>query len=204
MTPPGGWCYRVTETGKRFSGHPSPESLRTALAQHCSLHNLPVPTDDMIQDSMCRELGPESVNWCVDSDSGQAQLAYLSAGAAPCRLSFMSVLNATRTIGSWLLKGRNRVEGAEAERRARICSSCPENRSIDGCSSCSMPALKSALELIIGGAATTVDGMLQGCCICGCSLRGLVWMPLETLHERMPASENDRLPSHCWKKRVPV
>lgn len=198
VSPPGGWSYRVAETGQRFRNHPTPESLRRALASHCKLHNLPLPTDAQIEDQLCKALGPAAADWCVDSESGEAQRAY--PGMAACTLTFTQVLSATRTLFSWLVKGRKRVEGAEAERRARICSTCTENQIVHGCTSCSMPALKEAVNQVVAGGTTTVDGALNGCCICGCSLKALVWLPLDLLQARMPAAENARLPAHCWKK----
>lgn len=177
------------------------DSLRKSLASHCHAHNLPVPNDDIIEDQICKQLAQDAVHWCVDAESGQAQEAYTQGGAA-CRMTFMQVLNGTRTIGSWLLKGRQRVEHVESERRARICATCPQNQEILGCSSCSMPSLRSAIEVIVGGARTSSDDSLHGCCVCGCSLKALIHIPLAVLQERMPASENKRLPDHCWKKRI--
>lgn len=198
-TPPGGWSYRITETGHTERKHPSPESLRKALAKHCALHNLPLPPDEQIQDYICKQLGEDAVHWCVDVESGEPQAAYRQGGA-PCRMHFSQVIGGTRTLISWLIRGRKRVEGAEAERRARICVTCPNNQIVHGCTGCSMPALKEVINSVVSGGSTTVDAALEGCCICGCALKALVWMPLDILHERMPASENERLPDHCWKK----
>jgi hypothetical protein len=208
VSPPGGWFYRVPETGKTFKGYPSPEGLRKALAAHCAVHNLPVPGDAQIQDFICKNLGEEAIHWCVDRESGEAQAAYLAGGVA-CRLTFSQVMAGTRTLLSWLISSVlklkwQRVEGAEAERRARICAPCPECQEVQGCSSCSMPALRQLIQSAVQGGTTTQDTYLtkRGCCKCGCASLPLIWMPLETLQKHMSEAVNTQLPTHCWKKRT--
>lgn len=196
--PPGGWCFRHQDG--HISKGPTPYALQQAMLKYCALHGLLMPTDAEIEDYMCRALGQEAIEWCVDTETGMAEHAYRHGGA-PCRLTFQQVLNATGTIGSWLMKGRHRVESVEAERRARICAGCIENQEIHGCTGCSMPALKTMINSIVGGGSTTVDGQLKGCCKCGCSLKALVWLPLEVLQSKMDDVINSQLPDHCWKKK---
>jgi hypothetical protein len=199
VTPPGGWGYEVKEPYKRFSGYTTRDGLRVDLGRYCSLHNLPIPNDDMIQEYICQRLGRDALDWCVD-EAGQQQHAYTGNGG--CRLTLSQVISATGTIAQWMAKGMKRVEGFEAERRATICSSCPENQEIKGCTGCAMPALKEMINRVVSGGSTTKDGALQGCCQCGCSLKALVWMPLEQLHSHLNESDNARLPDHCWKKKL--
>lgn len=196
MTPPGGWSYRVAETKKWFRGYTSIDALRTDLAKHCEVHHLPVPSTELIQEQVCQELGSGASDWCEDGKG--FPVMNLVGGCAS--LSFQSIKQGTATLAHAVLSGR-RVESAEAERRARICVECDQNREVTSCKGCTAAALNALVDTVRGGRQTSLDGQLFSCCICSCLLRAKIWLPLDILHAHMPEGQNEQLPTHCWKKK---
>lgn len=175
------------------------DALCEDLGKHCRVHSLPMPSREQIEEQICFELGGEASSWCLDEMGLPSQA---DAGAPDCGgLTLGSVKQATMTLLHVKITGR-RVEGAEAERRARLCSTCNQNRIITGCRGCAMPAINAVVEQIREGRRTSLDDSLHFCCVCGgCSLQGKVWVPLDILLAHTPASQMIRFEEkapHCW------
>lgn len=194
VTPPGGWQFRVPQTGKTFSGA-TYDALRVELGKHVRAHSLPMPSRDEIEDYICRQLGSAAKEYCTDDQTNMPV-----HNPDSCYLTFKQVLTGTRVLAAWVIQGRQRVDGVEAENRARICANCDQNRVIHGCKGCSMPALREAINSVVAGGRTTVDEQLNACCQCGCSLKAKVWLPLDLIHAHQSEDVNARLPAHCWMK----
>lgn len=197
-TPHNGWRYYVKETGTWLPGAGQGAvhylALAPQIAAHCRIHHLPIPERAEVEAQMCSNL-PSGV--CVDE---QDQPVYRIGD--PIRLTISNVYQGTRTILSWLIGGMQRVDHAEAERRAGICSACVENQPVEGCTGCSGGALRDLAAQFVAGGSTSYEDRLQGCRICGCGLKAIIWMPLEPLHQHTPADQNEALPAHCWKKKT--
>lgn len=195
--PPGGYRYHVKETGKWFRGA-TMDALREDLGKHCRMYALPLPSHEEIETQMCFELGAESHNWCSDELGLPAQA---DAGAPDCgQLTFASVKQGTMTLLHVLASGR-RAEGAEAERRARVCSTCHQNRDVSGCRGCTMPGITAIVDQIRSGRSTSLDDALRVCCMCGCTLSAKVWVPLDILLAHSPSGQMERIKSKapwCW------
>ena len=197
VRPPGKWRYRVAETGQTFVGSTMDELLRM-LGKHCSIHHLPMPTEEQIEDQICFELGADAKDWCMDSSGMAPTIPPHSPDCAG--LSLQSVKQATFTLVHSALRGSS-VTQEEAERRASICVDCTQNREVPGCKGCAGGALRSLVTSIARNRATSMDDRLFTCCICGCLNKAKLWIDLDIIKKHTPASQWERFRSkapNCW------
>jgi hypothetical protein len=116
-------------------------------------------------------------------------------------LGLADVIRFTRTMFSNAVGGFQRVDQAEADRRAEICANCPMNFQIGGCRSCYHSGAAAALiGSLTGDKVTPSDERLHSCKICGCFNKAQIWFPLEDLRDAIDPTLNSQLPSGCWKK----
>lgn len=86
---------------------------------------------------------------------------------------------------------------AEADRRGRICSNCPYNKSYNfGCSACQSET-ERLLQAVRANRRTQYDDQLQGCEGLGYHLPTAVWLENDQLG---PPSPDPRLPKNCWRR----
>lgn len=109
------------------------------------------------------------------------------------KLSVSDMKTFFETMAKWSGIKFATVDQDEADRRAAICSTCPKNVEIHGCSGCFR--LLSKIQSLIGNKRTKEDHMLQGCEVCACSLRAKVWLPIEAM---AGTRQDDQFPDHCW------
>lgn len=198
--PPGGYRFFVSATGtwvpdptvRRGSGHLAMGDLLGELRAHYKANRADAPPDlqALVEDQMCRNLPG---GWC--SEHGIPVHGAQGEGWA---MDFTRVKQGTETLLRWVISGGGYCDQPEAERRAAICAKCPQNTAIIGCSSCSMPSLNAVIESVRLGRHTSQDAVLQGCTVCGCSLRAKVWLPMGVLRSSTPGEQLSRFPSHCW------
>lgn len=184
--PPGGWRYRAPHTGQPFVGASLPDLLHQVRAHYKATgYKQPENLEQLVEENLCAAM-PD----------------YCTGNAQPVRPTLAhtlhTVLQGTKTLGSWLLGGRHYVEQAVANQRAQVCSSCPMNEEPEGCTSCNRKSLTEAVEKIVGKRSTPYDGQLQACRVCACHLRSKVHLPHAVLWRHMPAEQKERLPAHCW------
>lgn len=186
ITPPGGYTYTQEETNVTMNAN-SWEGLLDQVAKHRRSNNLPVPFNlsDIVAKQLC-ERQPEA---CVKREIKHNPNSKLDLNVA---------LRFTRTLMS---AGLKRVDQQEADRRAEICASCPDNIEPQGCTPCRASVIKRVINLTVGDRQTTYDSELKSCKYCGCFNKAQVWFPLESLQKTITDAENQALPEHCWKKR---
>lgn len=190
--PPGGFKYLCTETGTWITAA-SHHELIGSVRRHLSANVLPISAtlEQDVEHSLCATLPP---GICMHKDP-QIQLQETRVR----KLSIAEVVSATLSIGEFLLRGRERVSPEEANRRAKICTTCPFNQPAGDCTTCSHTSIREVVEKVVGGAQTDSDAALHSCYVCGCTLKAAVWMPLDILQRH--AGENLKtLPEWCWKK----
>lgn len=174
------WRYVQPETAGVFTGFSYWELLEK-VRKHRSAMGLDLAEgwEARFQDDLCRqnELVP-CAGRPVNSETRQLTLHDLRR--------FMN------SIANW---NGELVPREEAERRAKICVSCPKNQSVRGCWGCA-GLLKQVVGFLQGQKGTTMDPALESCGVCGCVLRAKVWMPLNT-------EDGLEYPSHCWQRPTP-
>lgn len=186
-TPHGGWRYRQRESGKLIEAT-SFQNLVAAVRQHRVANGYPIQMDieQEVEEGVCKEV-PEA---CHDKP----------ADLVPNRLTIANVVAFTMTLGESILKGNPRVDKAEADRRALLCSGCPANIRADGCGGCNSKRLDEVISKVTKAGTTEYDSKLESCKYCGCLNRAQVWFPLEILQNHIKPEVRDALPDHCWKK----
>lgn len=189
--PPGGWRYRVPETGFVINSW-SWNALVPKIEAHYKANALKAPAN----------LEQLVIDYACDT------YAKCEEGGVPNRvarnvfkaLHVNEVIRFTQTYWDALKRGE-KVTQDEANRRASICASCPFNQQPDGCTGCNSRTIKAIVSTISQAGRTPHDGQLQSCRFCGCFIQSLIWYPLDTLQKFTDAAENEELPDHCWKKR---
>jgi hypothetical protein len=191
MVPPGGFKFLVSETATTITAASFLELVH-AVKRHRSANGLHVTAtiESEVEHGLCETLPTGS---CMHADTMGSYESRVRT------LSLAEVVSATLSIGEFLLRGREKVSQEEADRRAKICSTCPFNLPAGACTTCSHNTLREAVVKIVGAAQTTSDSVLHTCYSCGCTLKAAVWMPLDILQRH--AGENLKtLPAWCWKK----
>ena len=188
---PGGWNYRVPETGIEIPAGSLPQ-LREFVRNHYAANAVKVPDnlDILITEYQCRN--------GADCSYDEVEIPK-PAGLKSLQIG--DVIRFSMSLIHGLTVGGGKVDQAEAIRRASICAGCQFNRKPLGCTGCNARVLKEAVRTLSQHGTTPLDDQLQSCEFCGCFIRSMVWFPIETLHRFTDATENENLPAHCWKKR---
>lgn len=191
MVIPGGWHYRVPETGIDIPAG-SLQQLRQFVIDHYNANSLRIPhdIDVLITDFQCRN----------GADCSYNEVELTKPGGRKS-LQIGDVIRFSMSLLHGLTVGGGKVDQAEANRRASICAGCRFNRQPLGCTGCNARVLKEAVKTFSQHGSTPYDEKVQSCEFCGCFIRSMVWFPIETLHRFTDATENENLPAHCWKKR---
>lgn len=188
---PGGWIYRVPETGiEVFAG--SWPQLHEFVRRHYIANAIQIPSnlDDLMLEYICKN----------GADCAYNEVE-LPKPAGRKSLQIGDVIRFSMSLVHGLTVGGGKVGQEEANRRASICSGCRFNRKPLGCTGCNARVLKEAVKTFSQHGSTPYDEQVQSCEFCGCFIRSMVWFPIETLHKFTDATENENLPAHCWKKR---
>lgn len=115
------------------------------------------------------------------------------------------VVRFMRTLWEATRSNAKPVSVEEQDRRAGICTSCPQRGRVSCMGWCG--AIARMLSDLIIGASSKRNAALskQSCMVCGCELSSMVKYPLEVLHA-VDAKINYKAgeyPEHCWKRVSP-
>lgn len=196
VTPPDGFSYRVPQDGTFIRAN-TREVWLARIRQHYTDNGYEIPAnlEEIVEDALCRRLSGE---WCV----GGTPHSFITT-----RFTIDDFLRGTKVVGSFALSDATVVAPEEAERRALICSRCPLNVPVPGCTSCLKMA--DVVATAKGARGTKYDHLLQACGICHCSNEAQVWYPAESLRasvtpEMIPKyAEIDQV-NECWKYQAVI
>ena len=188
--PPGGWRYKVPETGQLFRGV-SEYQLLCELEAHYRANQLKKPDglSDKIEAFVCEQ----EPDYCTDQHGQPVQ-----DGKRSIFHEIRNVLQGTATLLAWKVKGEPLVPATLADERAAVCASCPMNAEPQGCSSCNAKVLKDAVEAVVGSRQTSFHNQLKSCKVCSCALPAKVQLPISSILRFMPQTQLDLLPQPCW------
>lgn len=162
-----------------------------SIVKHRAANGYPPITEADAEDQLCKQLGP---NFCEQEQPG-------SFNFVNTRLKFRDIIEGAIAYAAFLLG--NTVSQEEANRRARICSSCYFRVQPQGCGAC----VKIG-QLITGNVAnkkTPHDRHLvnKACAICSCPSQSLVWFPMPMLEKPEVDSPEKQAsyPAFCWRKQ---
>lgn len=188
-TPPGGFRYVHAETGFESVAidiHTWMENIRA----HRKANQLPEITEAEAMDQLCKTIPPQ---WCEHEVAGRKWVN--------TRLRFSDIVNGAKAYLSLIASGFQTVSQDEADRRARICSSCYLRIIPQGCGSC--VKLGNLIVGDIAGKTTAYDNQLRNraCAACACPLSPLVHFPLAILEQTDNNALQEILPEFCWRKK---
>ena len=185
-TPGGGWRYFQKETNTTVTG-PHWGALLDNVRKHREANELPIDPglEREVEDFMCAEM-PDG---CREVESQPA--VSINIGTA---------FEFTKILAETFFRGNERVEQAEADRRAKICAHCPDNIEATGCRPCKALNIEKFVLKLTGNKSTRADAKLDSCRHCGCFNKVQVWFPLDILQKNQREVVRDALPSNCWKK----
>lgn len=131
----------------------------------------------------------------------QAKLGAVAGRVGVYRAAVRAFTGAV-TIADWLGSDGKAVPKEQAEARAQICLTCPQNQKGDLTSFFTKPVSdlirrqikeKDGMKL-----STTVDDKLGICGACGCPLTLVVHVPLKFKLEHLREPERNNLDKRCW------
>lgn len=145
------------------------------------------------QDQLCRILPP---GWCRYED-GAVQRSYVNV-----RLSRDDWFRGMKVLTDIVTTDEPLVDQAEAERRAAICSSCPANVPIEGCSAC--VGMLNVIAQVRGAVTTEAEPLLKACSICHCSNKAQVWVKADILRKGITPEQEGQFATipWCWKREA--
>lgn len=213
---PGGYRWFQPETGWRSPQFPSFDTLIRLVIEHRRANPFLAKQNrwKMTPEEVAEEMDAYNAKICVEH--GWLQYVTGDAGGSafpkqmlPPQLMSRNVSDGVaavkvgaRIISSWLGEGGKPVAHEEAERRAAICATCPQNDRGDWTRFFTQPAselirkqLGAAKDLSL---TTSKDAELQICAVCACPLKLKIHTPLPHILANTPAETRAKLPPHCW------
>ena len=187
--PPGGFWYVQRETSAKLSAA-SFDELANKVKIHRKSNNIPIGTNfnEEIENQICERM-PAGV--CTRDHQ---------PSTGKNRITLEAIVRGTATMADWFAHGREKVSREIASKRAAVCSSCHFNQPVSDCPSCSMSKIHAVVNAVVGNVSFDGEGHVHGCQLCSCSIRAMVWMPLDILQRNTPDDLNSQLPEWCWHK----
>lgn len=195
--PPGGWAWTDPETDVRIAtvAH---NDLVNKVSDYMDANNIPKLENwrEILDDEICRQNGIEDTHCGEPMKPPKIE--------TDRKLSPHDLVNFLRTVRQWAGKGFKFVPTEEAERRAAICSDCPKNVEVPGCTGCQ--GILAYVRDVLNRRAnhrgvepkiTSRDNKLKNCEVCGCVLEVKVHLPMDVATYAKPPGGR-AYPEHCW------
>ena len=188
--PPGGYCYRVPETGDELIAGDMAQLVIMTRAIYVR-NKITVPDDlsARVEHYICLHV---PASFCVGTYAeGDEQHRVVNAKA----VREASDLKVTRL--KW---GPEKFLAPLplAEQRAATCIKCKLNYE-KFCTTCN--GLKDYVVAAIGGRTTTLDSRLGVCSVCSCLLKAKIHVSVEALKALKPRSGDGEYPENCWMQK---
>lgn len=117
-------------------------------------------------------------------------------------LTLTDIVHGTSVMMSFKRNGSEIVPREEAERRARICLSCPWNQPFAKPCTGICQELLNLVRWVIDSQGTQYDKDLHSCGICGCFLQASIWLNLsdQCVGVTDGMKEQFKTVNNCWKQ----
>lgn len=194
LTPPGGWKYKQPETGAELKAE-NQDALITLVVDHRTYKGL-TPTDREsvrfdIERQICLPLGYHECKPDGPDDRWQPQ-----DGSKPV-LTMSGVLAFSRAALEFVKSGMKLVPFEEAQRRAKICEGCFQNRAMTGCACGNYHAIVAAAV----PESRKIES-LKVCWACGCDLKSKVNLEESVILASNKGRRDLNFPDFCWQKAI--
>lgn len=194
VTPPDKYTYRFPQDGFTAVAN-TLDGWFAAIDKHYKDNQYDQPGNwkEIAEDALCRRLSGE---WCI----GGTPHSFINT-----RFTMDDFLRGTKVLGSFALSSAEVVSPQVAEQRALICSRCPVNVPIPGCSACTTMA--DVVAAAKGARGTKYDHLLRACGVCHCSNEAQIWLPAEFLAkgvtpDMMKTYREIDESNECWKYKA--
>lgn len=181
-----GWWFVVSDTRTVFISY-GWESLVKSVRAHLKGNGLPIPADLNLE-MMARYCELTGAPECAEHDPNATE-----------RQTFMQDSQRfLRAMQDAVINGL--VDQAEAERRAAICSACPQNKEqqFQWCMGCAAQTAATKLAKMTLGVHTSHDAKLHHCRICHCDLKLKPWVRREAMDEPQFRTKWENEVVKCW------
>ncbi len=135
--------------------------------------------------------------WCSDPDKKKAVRA-----ARPSVSLVTHAAAGARILVDWLGTGAVPVSIAQAQARAEVCATCPENKPGHAFLKLTADTVRAIAEQMQAKDAMKlrVEGeeRLHACAVCACPLPLKVHVPLRTILSHTDGKTLNAFPPHCW------
>ncbi len=208
-TPNGGWQFFQPQTKFSLDRKTKPSSVSVTLDQAAELvqkhrmqnpsFGLPIEFYKVRQEIV--DFNRTRLGFSPD-DLPPKFTPQRQSRAAAVVASANKTAAGVQIVADWLGSGLLPVPQAEAERRANICVTCPQNQTgtlwqrLEGGAAIALKklvAIKGELSL-----TTTHDANLKTCVACDCHLPLKVWTPLPHIVENTAPEVRAALDPRCW------
>jgi len=190
VVPPDGYRWRCRETGYTVRARTRWTWVKSAR-EHLESNSIPVPADleEQMHDQLCGQLPPE---YCERPEG---------KGWINPRLKWNDIVDGTKAFLGLAKGGFNFVDPVEAERRAWLCVSCPNNIALSGCGTCRKMATLLTAE--VAQRKTPYDADLKACAVCRCAIPAMIHFPMSALEVTDTSEKQALYPSEfCWKSKA--
>lgn len=209
QTPNGGWCFRQPQTGFVLDRSSKPSSVSITLDQAAELvqkhrlqnpqFNLPVSFQAVRTEVLNYNRQRLGLPASDAPPKSTPQHQFRAAGAVD---HVGKTAAGIRLVVDWLGSGLVPVPRAEAEQRAAICVTCPQNQTGDLWQRLDAKAADGLKRLLSIKAdmtlATTLDGKLKTCVACDCHLPLKVFVPMKHILDNTTPEVMANLDPRCW------
>lgn len=184
--PQGGahrFFFRDPDTGNEFQAANKGELIKH-IVTYREQNGLPKleELNTVIENFLCFQ--PENLGQCEPRELHRSLLGTIRGGVALLQNVF--------------IPEHARCSQEEAERRAKICSTCPLNMAVGGDQKPVLAAWGDKVaEASLHGSKTPDNDKLFTCAVCGCPLKVI------TYHKEFakePEDKKAKYPDFCWKK----
>ena len=188
LIPPGEFRYQQPETGFKVQTRSWSQMLQQVHSHRVANFGCDIEAgwQARLEHDYCLQNSLDGTQWCSDEK--------YSAPDESRPLHWSDIQRFLFSMIQWVAGGRKLVEQDEAERRAAICATCPNNVDLHvACPSC--VKLDALIAETKGDRATSLDASLRNCEVCRCFLPTKVWYPTEAI-----AKKGLSFPEWCWSK----
>ena len=200
--PPGGWQYRVPETGTLLTGA-TIAAVARAASEHLQANGImqsPHELAGKVENQICAN-HPH-----VCFQRGHAATAPKRAHTPGHKWSMTEIKNGIDAFVRFL-KPDHFVTRQQSFTRASVCASCPLNIDSAACSACSSGLLYMVKRKLDSGRVSDMDRQFTGsrklklCDACGCFIQAKVHLKIAAVMATMSPDQLERISKEapgCW------
>jgi hypothetical protein len=222
---PGGYSYVQPETGFQPTPWSSVDSITKQVMAHrqgnlylAKKYQWPLDYETIKQQvlaynaAVCEANGHTDFIYSAESVVSFQKLSRpmtnpsaVGAVAADIKQHARNTVSGLKLFTDWLGAGLKPVEQALAEKRSKVCETCPKNvlgnfwqqlEAVAASELRTLISIKSDLQLKLSN-----EDSLNSCSVCDCFISLKCFVPLDHILANTSEATMKAFPDHCWVKR---